>query len=375
MSFSIAMTHPKPSSPAKHNGEEISVSIRRPPILMVDRAVSEQDIRSLTEVERAVLWEVDMARRCVHNFGKMSSAHAIVLSLLVTVNLIGFLQPPKGWNMNENNQSTSSSNKSDDNLRTVSIMFNTAAIRCFSITSGLSLYSAITGLLFYIYCSYTSILPLGTFPFPMGPGEKYDPRAIELLHQTRAFLRCVALPAVSRRSLFHFTFLTLSLLFSGIAFISSGSAAVGPGHVHWVIIGPALPGCACVLISLGLAVRKYWKELRFDKRFDFFWKNVARIDEKCIPPLVPIDRDDYSGLDPIPFRWATCWIAPYECKHGNPGKHFRPSQILDRLAACLMAPCGYKPNKHVHPSHTHMVRELERERLIEENNSIQIDVT
>ena len=180
MSFSIAMTHPKPSSPAKHNGEEISVSIRRPPILMVDRAVSEQDIRSLTEVERAVLWEVDMARRCVHNFGKMSSAHAIVLSLLVTVNLISFLQPPKGWNMNENNQSTSSSNKSDDNLRTVSIMFNTAAIRCFSITSGLSLYSAFTGLLFYIYRSYTSILALGTFPLPMGTVDKYDKRAIEL---------------------------------------------------------------------------------------------------------------------------------------------------------------------------------------------------
>ena len=232
MSFSIAVTHPKPSSMTKHSGEESLESIQRPPILETDQAVSEQNLRSLTEVERAVLWEVDMARRCVHNFGKMSSAHAIVLSLLVTVNLISFLQPPKGWNMNENNQSTSSSNKSDDNLRTVSIMFNTAAIRCFSITSGLSLYSAITGLLFYIYCSYTSILPLGTFPFPMGPGEKYDPRAIELLHQTRAFLRCVALPAVSRRSLFHFTFLTLSLLFSGMAFISSGSAVVGPGHVH-----------------------------------------------------------------------------------------------------------------------------------------------
>ena len=360
MSFSIAVTHPKPSSMTKHSGEESLESIQRPPILETDQAVSEQNLRSLTEVERAVLWEVDMARRCVHNFGKMSSAHAIVLSLLVTVNLIGFLQPPRGWTPNDHNSANS-----DD--RDVSIMYATPAIRCFSITNALSVYSAITGLLFYVYCSYTSILPLGTFPFPMGPGEKYDPRAIELLHQTRAFLRCVALPAVSRRSFFQFTFLTLSLVFSGMAFISAGLAAVGPHN--WVIVGPLLPGGACVFVALGLAVRKYWKELRFDKRFDFFWRNVARIHDDLIPPLVPIGPDDYSGLDPIPFRWATCWIAPYECKHGKHRKHCHPSQILDRLAACLMTPCGYKPNKHVHPSHTHMVvRELERERLIEEGS-------
>ena len=175
------MADTKPSSSPKLNGEENSRKIQRPPILKVDKLLSEQPTRSLTEVERAVLWEVDMARRCVHNLGKMSSAHAIVLSLLVTVNLIGFLQPPKGWNMNENNiKSTSSLNKSDDNLWAVSIMFNTTAIKCFSITNGLSLYSAFTGLLFYIYRSYTSILALGTFPLPMGTVDKYDKRAIEL---------------------------------------------------------------------------------------------------------------------------------------------------------------------------------------------------
>ena len=319
------MTHSEPSSPPKHNGEEISGSIRRPSILEVDQAVSEQNTRSLTEVERAVLWEVDKARCCVHNFGKMWSAHAIVLSLLITVNLIGFLQPPKGWNMNENQSNGNQPNNSVHNLPAVSIMFNTASIKCFCITNGLSLYSAITGLLFYIYCSYTSILPLGTFPLPMGMGpEIYDARAIELLHQTRTVLRCVALPSISRHSFFQFTFLTLSLLFSGMAFISAGTAAVGPHD--WVIIGPALPGCACVLLTLGIAVRKYWEELRFDKRFDFFWRNVARIDEKCIPELVLVDPDDYSGLDPIHFIWATMFISPYECKH----------------------------RKHSHPSHRHM---------------------
>ena len=317
------MTHSEPSSPPKHNGEEISGSIRRPSILEVDQAVSEQNTRSLTEVERAVLWEVDMARRCVHNFGKMSSAHAIVLSLLVTVNLIGFLQPPKGWNMNENQSNGNQPNNSVHNLPAVSIMFNTASIKCFCITNGLSLYSAITGLLFYFYCSYTSILPLGTFPLPMGMGaERYDVRAIELLHQTRTVLRCVALPAIGRRSLLQFAFLTLSLVFSGMTFISSGMAAMGPDHVLVSVVIPALPGCACVFISLGLALRKYWKELQFDKRFDFFWRNVARIDEKCIPELVLVGPDDYSGLDPMLFIWATMFISPYECKHR---KHFHPS--------------------------------------------------
>ena len=291
--------------------------LRRPPILTEDREVSEQNTRRLTEVERVVLWEVDMARRCVENFGKMLSAHSIILSLLVTVNLVGFLQPPKGWAPNDA--------YTDHNLREVSIMYNTTAVQCFSIANALSVYSAITGLLFYIYCSYISILPMGTFPLPMGgTADRYDERAIELLHQTRAFLRCVALPSVSRRSFFQFTFLTLSLLFSGMAFISAGMAAVGPHD--WVIKGPALPGCLCVVVALCLAVRKYWKELQFDKRFDFFWRNVVRIHEKCIPELVPIGPDDYSGLDPIPFRRATCLIAPYECK--------------DR--------------KHSHPSHKHM---------------------
>ena len=331
---------------ASHDGNYL----RRPPILKADQEMSEHNTRRLTEVERAVLWEVDMARQCVHNFGKMSSAHSIILSLLVTVNLIGFLQPPKGWDSDSDQPNSSMMSNQPDS----SMMYATAAVRCFSITNALSVYSAITGLLFYIYCSYTSILPLGTFPLPMGMGpERYDERAIELLHQTRAFLRCMALPAIRRRSIFQFSFLTLSLLFSGMAFISAGTAAVGPHD--WVIIGPALPGCACVLLALGITARKYWEELQFDKPFDFFWKNVARIDERCIPELVSIDDDDHAGLDPIPFRWVTKYIAPYECKRVKHGKRRHPSQLLDEWVTWLMARCGRKCDKHSHPSHTHMV--------------------
>ena len=53
---------------------------------------------ALTTISRrAVVWEIEMARGQIANFSKLLSAHSIILSLLVTVNLIGFLQPPKGW--------------------------------------------------------------------------------------------------------------------------------------------------------------------------------------------------------------------------------------------------------------------------------------
>ena len=93
---------------------------------------------ALTTISRrAVVWEIEMARGQIANFSKLLSAHSIILSLLVTVNLIGFLQPPKGWLV------------TDVPYKNTSRMYmESSSVRAFAITNNLSLslYSAITGL-------------------------------------------------------------------------------------------------------------------------------------------------------------------------------------------------------------------------------------
>lgn len=232
--------------------------------------------RRLSEVERAIVWEINIARGCLESFSKILAAHAIVLSLLVTVNLIGFMQPPRGWDQD-------------------GFMFaHSKSLKAFAVANSLSLYSAISGLLFYIYCSYATIVSLGAVPLL----DRFDSKGVDLLHVLRASLRCVALPSVKRRSSLLFAFLAFSLTFCVAAYISSAVASTHPGERLFSIVLPAVPGCILVVVVLHLSSSKLRKELDFDARFDMLWSRIVKIQPQ--PSLVRLDKDSIEALDPTP---------------------------------------------------------------------------
>ena len=244
----------------------------------------------LTPTDRAILWEIDMARGCVANFNKLLGAHSIILSLLVTVNLIGFLQPPKGWAVNDYSGPGSDRN-------TTTMYMESGSVRAFAVTNSLSLYSGISGLLFYIYCSYGGFLSLDSISFPAD--MIYDEQGIDLLHNFRACLRCVVLPSLRRRITLLFGFLTCSLVFSGMAFVSAGLAAVGHNRRMAYVGVPAIIGCIPVLCFLVLVLVKHYHEIKFDDRFDVFWKEIAGIDK--MPELRTVKSTTCRALDPVPL--------------------------------------------------------------------------
>ena len=250
--------------------------------------------KGLTPSDRAVLWEIDMARGCVANFNKLLGAHSIILSLLVTVNLIGFLQPPKGWaetDLPGRNTTTSS------RMTTSTMYMESPSVRAFAVTNSLSLYSAISGLLFYIYCSYGGFLSLESISLPAD--MIYDEQGFKVLHNFRACLRCVVLPSLRRRITLLFGFLTCSLMFSGMAFVSAGLAAVGHNWRTGYVVVPAIFGCALVFGLLVLVVVKHHHEIKFDDRFNVFWKEIAGINK--MPELWTVKSTTCQALDPAPL--------------------------------------------------------------------------
>ena len=105
------------------------------------------------EAVEMMVWEINTAKGFVASFQTLLGAHSFILSLLATVNLIAFLQPPKGWNESQVDDSAS-------HLNAMSVMYNTGSIEAYAIASSLSLYSAISGLLFYLYCSQAGVTSL-----------------------------------------------------------------------------------------------------------------------------------------------------------------------------------------------------------------------
>ena len=263
----------------------------------------------LTEVERAMVWEITKATGYIKRFEKLREAHSILLSIIITVNLVAFLQPPKGWRGDENATPTP--------LDAVSIMYNTGSIEAFAISNSLSLYSAISGLLFYLYCSHVGTLSMAPMEVPT---SDYDERGIAILHEVRAYLRCVCLPSVRRRANILFSFLTCSLVFSVMGFIASGYAATSPDErLHYVVF-PAIPGCSSLLFFLILALRKQWVKLNFDQKLDNFWKHVVCFADDHIPPIVRLDEKVRKELDHIPLHFLTCFFVKADCCPKN-GKH------------------------------------------------------
>ena len=246
--------------------------------------------KGLTPSDRAVLWEIDMARGCVANFNKLLGAHSIILSLLVTVNLIGFLQPPKGWAVDDYSGPGSGRN-------TTTMYMESPSVRAFAVTNSLSLYSGISGLLFYIYCSYGGFLSLDSISLP--PDMIYDEQGIKFLHNFRAYLRRVMLPSLRHRITLLFGFLTFSLAFSVMAFVSAGLAAVGHNWRMAYVGVPAIIGCIPVLCFLVLVLVKHYHEIKFDDRFDVFWKEIAGIDKML--ELQTVKKSTCRALDPAPL--------------------------------------------------------------------------
>lgn len=259
--------------------------------------------RRLSEEERAIVWEINIARGCLESFSKILAAHAIVLSLLVTVNLIGFLQPPRGWDQD-------------------GLMFSHSySVRAFAVANSLSLYSAISGLLFYIYCSYATIVSLGAVPLL----DRFDEKGLELLHVLRASLRCVALPSVKRRSSLLSSFLAFSLTFCVAAYISSGVASAPPEDRFFSIVLPAIPGCILVIILLHLSSSKLRKELDFDARFKMLWNQIFKIQSQ--PALFWLDRDSREALDPTPaILWWNVGRREEHCNRRRNDHVHRPPQ-------------------------------------------------
>ena len=222
---------------------------------------------------QTMVWETKTALGFIASVEKLISVNSFILSLLATVNLIAFLQPPKGWNESRADASTS-------HLNAMSVMYNTGSIEAYAIASSLSLYSAISGLLFYLYCSQAGVTSLEDAEMPKETetdesGTETDKKQrrkdkIEILHRTRAYLRCLLLPRITRNSTILSWFLAASLTFSLMAFISSGYAASSlHERLHYIVI-PGIPGCILVLVCFVLAILKQGHDLDFDKQFDNF---------------------------------------------------------------------------------------------------------
>lgn len=236
-----------------------------------------QESTTLSPEHRAILWEVNIARGCLDSFSRILQAYAFVLSLLVTVNFIGFLQPPKGW---------------DDDT---GLMYGgSKAVRAFSVTNTLSLFTAISGLLFYIYCSHSTILSLGAVPIP----KPTDDTGLQILLMLRAALRDVVLPSVRRRCSILFAFLACSLTCCVVAYISAGVASLPPKHRFIAVILPSIPGCALLLFFLNIATSKLVLELDFDSRFEVLWSSVAP--NITQPRIDPLPCSIKAALDPLP---------------------------------------------------------------------------
>ena len=271
-----------------------------------NKAVSEP--RMLKGDERAVMWEIKKAKGYMESFEKLLGAHSIILSLLASVNLVAFLQPPKGWNV---------STGVDSQLNGKSVMYNTGSIEAFAISNSLSLYAAISGLLFYLYCSHVGMLSMAPMEVPT---SEYDERGIAILHEVRAYLRCVGLPSVRRRANILFSFVACSLVFSVMGFIASGYAATSPDErLHYVVL-PAIPGCGSLLFFLVLALRKQCVKMNFDQQLDNFWKYAVCFADDDIPPVVRLEPTVRKELDHIPLHFLTCFFVKADCCPRN-GKH------------------------------------------------------
>lgn len=245
----------------------------------------------LTPRERAVVWEVNIARQCLERFNKIVDAHAIVFSLLLTVSLIGFLQPPRGWQT------------SADEDQNATMYNQSLSVDAFSICNSVSLFSAISGLLLCVYCSYATILSLSTVPLP----ERFDELGIKFIHKLRSALRGVALPSVRRRSLLLFSFLLSSISFSVATYVSAGLAATAPPKRFVCVILPSIPGCAIVLLLLCVSAAKISLELNFESRFELLWRMMdqAQLPYDSLPlPVVEV-------LDPMPTFVRHCVNAVF----------------------------------------------------------------
>ena len=276
-------------------------------------------------VQKALEWEINMARGFLQSYEKLLTAHSFLLSIVATVNFIGFLQPPKGWNERDTTDvPTTDGAAAPPPWNSMNVMFDTGSIEAFSITNSLSLYCAISGLLFYIYCSSPALLSSFT-PFELPPSDnnadnkpsadKNEPlptdnnadknaraftKAImDILHNVRACLRQVILPSIRRRAIILSGFLAASLTFSVMAFVSSGYAAASL-HERWhYVVIPGIPGCILVFVCLVLALRKHFHDLDFDQHFNNYWKYIVKID---MPHVEEIDKKTCHKLDYSPFR-------------------------------------------------------------------------
>ena len=220
-------------------------------------------------VQQALVWEMNMAMGFLASYEKLLSAHSFLLSIVATINFVAFLQPPKGWNERPDDAAS--------HLNALSVMYNTGSMEAYAIASSLSLYSAISGLLFYIYCSHSSVITLEDVEVP-ATDSPHSHQEMEILRRTRSCFRFVVLPDISWRSRVLSGFLAASLTFSGMAFIASGYGASSPDErLHYVII-PAIPGCISVLFFLGLAFRKHSQDMSFDTQFRSFWKDLVKLE-------------------------------------------------------------------------------------------------
>ena len=257
-------------------------------------------------VQQALVWEMNMAMGFLASYEKLLSAHSFLLSIVATINFVAFLQPPKGWNESETNNDNGT-----PSLNTMYVMYDTGSIEAFAITNSSSLYIAISGLLFYVYCSSPSLLSSST------PLELGDTDADNVLHNVRACLRRVVLPSIRRRVTILSCFLAASLTFSVMAFISSGFAATSI-HERWhYVIIPSIPGCILVLTCLVLALRKHFHDLDFDMHFDNYWKHIVEIEDGEIPPIVWLDRKTCHKLEYSPIHLPSCFSSDTHHYPGN----------------------------------------------------------
>ena len=232
---------------------------------------------------QTLVWEAKTAQGFIASVEKLISVNSFILSLLATVNLIAFLQPPKGWNESEGDMAAASSS----HLNARSVMYNTGSIEAYAIASSLSLYSAISGLLFYLYCSHAGGGALAMADESWG---------VEVLQKERACLRGKVLPDMCWRAATLCCFVAASLIFSVAAFVASGYAASSPDERFHYVVLPGLPGCTLVFSFLALALRKHCRKTAETRtEFDTFWTDIACV--ACPPTLPELDPDFLKGLD------------------------------------------------------------------------------
>lgn len=253
-------------------------------MLMAPHIPADPPMDSTVVKTRILLLELDLSRHCLESFTRIADAHAILMSLLITVNLVGFLQPPRGWD------------EAGD------LFDSLPSLKAFAIFNSLSLYSATSGLVFYVYCSYaTSILSLSSFSLPTH-SEHLDDLDRKLLNKLRSALRRVALPAVRRRSAFLFLFMQTSLTFCVATYISGGIAASKTSNVFLSVILPAIPGCLLIIALLCLCASKISLELDFDRRLKTLWDLVDMPE----PPTEELEAKFIRALDPLPRFAQKC---------------------------------------------------------------------